>query len=349
MPFQKSVSLTAADQKPTCGASFNRFESLPANLAHETITLCESTTQVSQHCIDKSQESGSSDCDSNGVHAYECCCSEKCSIIDIASGNCPTPKSTSSHFPLLAAQHLSESERGMLCGHLRKQFQEISRKYARLVQSIRKSLKNQGVKAVELTEKLVDLKGFIPLDEKAGHPLLQDRIPDMKKAETTDEVFSILSDYNSFFNHDIIEYIVDELGTDTDLATLEKYKNDFTEYCRRSVFECPFSICSKRSSHFVDLVMKVVSDSMIEPYSMEAIQLFRVQVATLLHITKYALKLCSVESGCLQLTFQIPHCLSSILFPLSADQRKGLMYLGVTNLVCDGVSKQVSILYISFV
>ena len=271
MPFQKSVSLTAADQKPTCGASFNRFESLPANLAHEAITLCESTTQVSQYSIDKSQESSSSDCDSNGVHAYECCCSEKCSIIDIASGNCPTPKSTSSHFPLLAAQHLSESERGMLCGHLRKQFQEISRKYARLVQSIRKSLKNQGVKAMELTEKLVDLKGFIPLDEKAGHPLLQDRIPDMKKAETTDEVFSILSDYNSFFNHDIIEYIVDELGTDTDLATLEKYKNDFTEYCRRSVFECPFSICSKRSSHFVDLVMKVVSDSMIEPYSMEAI------------------------------------------------------------------------------
>ena len=160
----------------------------------------------------------------------------------------------------------------------------------------------------------------------------------MEKAETTDEIFRILSEYCSFFNHDIIKYIVDEVGTVDDKANLEDYKENFTEYCRRSVFECPFCICSEKSPHFSMLKMKVVSDIMTKPYSMEAVQLFQAEVSSLLWITKYTLKLCSVEEGCLQLMFQIPRFLSSILFPLSYDQVNGLKDLGVTKMVCDGVS-----------
>ena len=342
--LQKSVSLTAANHEPlSSGASYNRVESSPAKLESCAGTLSEATTHVneaskpsSQHSLDQSQGNDSSDC---GICAYECDCREKCNIIDIISRKCPAPKSTTSHFPLVNAQHLSKNDKDLLCGHLRRQFQHISRKYSKLVQSIKRSLKSQGVTAMELTDMLRDLQGYIPHREKAGHLLLQDRIQEMEKAKTTDEVFRILSEYCSFFNHDIVKYIVDEVGTDADKANLEDYKDNFTEYCRRSVFECPFSICSEKSQHFSMLVMKVVSDIMTKPYSMEAVQLFQAEVSSLLYITKYVLKLCSVEEGCLQLTFQIPCFLSSILFPLSADQVKGLKDLGVTKMVCDGVSQ----------
>lgn len=359
MLLQKSVS----EDKPTYhGASslflnkdFVRYDSSPSKLGLATGNSCDNSTQVhhrksnkqinsvNQHTSDESHGSGSTDNESdNNICAYECCCSEKCNVIDIASGKCSTLKSTSSHFPHLDAKYLNDSERAMLCGHLQLQFREISRKYARLVSSVKKSLKTQGVTAMELTEKLMDLKGYIPLEKKDGHtqPLLQDRFPDMNKATTTDQVFRILSDYSSFFNHDIIEFVVDEVGTDDDMENLKKYQDDFMEYCKRSVFECPFSVCSKRLPNFVDLVMKVDSPSMIAPYSMQAVQLFQAQVARLLHITKHTLKLCSVEEGCLKLSFQIPRFLSTIIFPLNTDQRQGLTDLGIISLDCDGVGSQ---------
>ena len=333
------------DRKPPShdGASYNRVESSPANLAHDTVKSCEASIQVNQSSdsmqLDHSLHQSSSP-DSASDSAYKCCCDEKCSIIDIASGKCPGSKSTSTHFPVLAAQRLSKTERNLLCGHVRKQFEEISENFADLVDSIQESLKNRGIKVKELTKKLMYLKGFIPHDSEVdGQLLLQDRISEMKEAETTDDIFDILNDYCSFFSYKIIKYIVKKLGTDGDKANLKTYEYNFTEYCRRSVFECPYRICPKKSPHFAELVMKVVSDSMIKPYSMEAIQLFQAEVSSLLYITKYTLKLCSVEEGCLQLKFQIPRFLSSILFPLSADQVKGLKDLGVTKMACDDVSQ----------
>ena len=340
MSLQKSISVPAVNRKPTShdGASYNRVESSPASLAHDTDKSREASIQVNQSSmqLDHSLDQSSSP-DSNS--AYDCCCDDKCSIIDIASGKCPASKSLSTHFPVLAAQRLSKTERNLLCGHVRKQFEEISENFADLVDSVQESLNNRGVKAKELTKKLMYLKGFIPHNEVDGQLLLQDRISEMKEAETTDDVFDILSDYCSFFSYKIIKYIVKKLGTDGDKANLKTYEDNFTEYCRRSVFECPYCICPKKSPHFAELVMKVVSDSMIKPYSMEAIQLFQAEVSSLLYITKYTLKLCSVEEGCLQLNFQIPRFLSSILFPLHADQVKGLKDLGVTKMVCDGVSQ----------
>ena len=347
MSLQKSVRLTAADCKPTSSAaSYNRYESSPAKFAEEATTSSKASTHVNQsskpsiqYSLDQSQGDGSSDC---GICAYECCCNEKCNIIDIISRKCPAPKSTTSHFPLLNTQNLSGNDKDLLCGHLRRQFQQISKKYSKLVQSIKKSLRSLGVTAMELTDMLRDLQGYIPHCKKPGRQigLLQDRIEEMEKKKTTDEVFRILSDYCSFFNHEIIKYVVEEMGTDADKASLEEYQTDFTEYCRRSIFECPFSICcDKPSSHFSVLVMKVVSDIMTKPYSMEAVRLFQAEVSSLLCITKYTLKLCSVEEGCLQLKFQIPCFLSSILFPLSDDQVKGLKDLGVIKVECDGTSQ----------
>lgn len=356
--LQKSLSLPSPhEDRPSHEVSFERHKSLPAKLHRKTNKSVDNSTQVDQHEYEKlakpiatnqhssdgSREGSSTDCESDNTCAYECCCDEKCSIIDIVSGKCPAPKSTPSHFPHLTAEHLSKDERAVLCGHLELQFRDISKKYARLTSSVKRSLNKQGVKAMELTRKLMDLKGYIPLDEKPGLPLLQDRIPEMKEATTLDDVFDILSHYSSFFNHDIIEFIVEELGTPDDQTNLDKYVADFTEYCKRSVFECPFSICSKKSLKFSELVMKVVSDSMIKPYSMQAVRLFQAQVSNLLHITKHTLKLCSVEEGCLQLTFHIPRFLSTVVFPLNVEQRERVRDLGITKLVCDGVSQQLAL------
>ena len=271
--------------------------------------------------------------------AYECCCEERCSVIDIANGKCPASKSTTTNFPYLAAPNLNKNEKKLLRGHIQRQFQEITMRFADLVESVQESLNRRGVEAKVLTRKVMYLKGYISHNKSAQSGLLQNRIQEMREAKTTDDIFDILHDYVSFFSYTIIEHIVDKLGTEADRENLQTYKSHFTEYCRRSVFQCPFSICSKNSEHFVDLVMKVVSDSMTAPYSMNVVELFQGEVFDQLHLSKHTLKLCSVEEGCLQLTFQMPGFLTSFVFPLNADQVKGLRKLGVTELVCNGVSQ----------
>ena len=361
VPPQKSVSSSAALEKPAyCEPSYVRSESSPATLAlsHKAVVQhnYDVTTQTtSEHDLDivkskpvRREECHSpsiADCDIDDQFAYDCCCVPKCSITDIVSRKCPSQKSTSGIFPQLAAKNLSGNERDMLYGQLRMQFQVISTKYAKLTSSIRASLRQQGITAARLTENLMDLNGFLPLRcEGGGHRLLENKFSKMKEAETIDDVFVILKDYHSFFNHDIIDFIVEQVGTEEDKGNLEKYKEDFTEYCQRSIFECPSltsnpSVSEAGSSPFVELVMKVDSKSILEPYTAEAVNLFKFQVAKLLQITKYALQLCSAKEGCLQLTFQIPRFMKTIMFPLDAKQRKGLTELGIIKLECDGVSQ----------
>ena len=351
VPPQKSISSSATHvvvRSSYHALGFERSESSPPAVALKVATTQQdASTQVD--CKPGSRESlgdghlgtGS---DSDGQQAYECMCGKNCSLTDIISGKCDAPKSKGGLFPTLAAKNLSESDRKLLSGEITMQFQQISTKYASLTSSIRASLKQQGITPAQLAEKLMDLEGFLPLRDREGakHRLLEDRESELSEATSIEKIFRILKEYCSFYNHKIMEYIVEELGTKDDKARLEKYREDFTEYCRRSVFECPFSSGSEKSSHFVDLIMKVDSDTMIKPYTVKAVELFHTQVAKVLQVTKYTLHLWSVEQGCLKVTFHIPCFLKTVIFPLNADQRSRLKELGVAKLDCDGISHPLS-------
>ena len=327
---------------------FEHFENSPLSMAFKA-TSQDASTQVdrepyikprSQECWLDSQLGASGDGD--GQQTYECGCGKKCSLTDIISGKCDAPKSKGGLFPTLAAKNLSKSNRKLLSGEISMQFRQMSKKYASLTPLIRASFKQQGITPTQLTEKLMNLEGFLPLREGAKRRLLENRFSEFSRATTIDGIFIILREYCSFYNHEIIEYIVEELDTEQDKANLNKYKRDFTEYCRRSVFECPFSSGSEKSSHFVDLVMKVDSDTMIEPYTMKAVELLHTQVAKVLQVTKYTLHLWSVEEGCLKVTFCILQFLKTVVLPLNADQSRDLKQLGIIKLECDGVCQPLS-------
>ena len=343
VPHQRSSSSSAAcvvEQPSYCALDFEHFETSPLSMA---TTQDAATQPKSQESLYDSHLGAISD--SDGQQAYECGCGKKCSLTDIISGKCGLPKSKGGLFPTLTAKNLSESDRKLLSGEITMQFYQISKKYASLTSSIRASLKRQGITPAQLAEKLMDLEGFVPLRNHEGakhrYRLLENRKSEFSKANSIEEIFSILGDYCSFYNHEIINYIVEELGTKDDKARLEKYREDFTEYCRRSVFECPFSSRSEKSPHFVDLVMKVDSD-MIGQYTMKAVELFHTQVAKVLQVTKYTLHLWKVEEGCLQVTFCIPQFLKTVVLPLNAEQRRDLTRLGVVKLECDGVCQPLS-------
>jgi len=66
-----------------------------------------------------------------------------------------------------------------------------------------------------------------------GHkPILEEKLEELWKAESIDDVFYILGHYVLFFNYDIVEHMINELGGAED----QTYK---VELDKHSVFECP--------------------------------------------------------------------------------------------------------------
>ena len=145
----------------------------------------------------------------------------------------------------------------------------------------------------------------------------------------------ILNDYFSFFNYHIIEYIIKALGTEEDKAELQKYKDDFSQYAKRRIFECQSEFGPVSDVHHADIFVKV--DAQYENYTVAEIEVLRNKLSEILCVSSQGvLRLCRVEKGCFQLTFQVPSFVQHEIFPLSREQERALKAEGVIKLTCGG-------------
>jgi len=169
----------------------------------------------------------------------------------------------------------------------------------------------------EVVRILSDLGAFQP--SACQKPVLEEKLEELWKAESIDHVFFILRHYVSFFNYNIIEHVINELGSAEDCERLQKYKAELDEYSKRSVFECP-SYSVSQPDH-ANLVVKI--EGVLE-CNVKQLETFKARVSSIIHVSKYTLRLCSVKKGCLELRYQIPHFVEVAIFPLSQDQKEAL-------------------------
>ena len=200
-------------------------------------------------------------------------------------------------------------------------------KFQHVVSVARKSLMSRGVTVDELLSCLTILKTMDPVTEE---PLSLNCFTDVMNAGTIPKVFIALSNYFSFFNYDIIDLIITELGTKEDEQELEKYKNEFQLYARRRVYECPQFGPVNEMDH-ADIFVKV--DSHYESYTVQELWGFRKRLSEILNISS-VLSLCRAEKGCFQLIFQVPSFVQQKIFPLSREQEWALVAEGVIKLTC---------------
>ena len=134
----------------------------------------------------------------------------------------------------------------------------------------------------ELLSCLTILKTMDPVTEE---PLSLNCFTDVMNAGTIPKVFIALSNYFSFFNYDIIDLIVTELGTKEDEQELQKYKNEFQLYARRRVYECPQfgQFGPMNEIDHADILVKV--DSHYESYTVQELWGFRKRLSEILNIS----------------------------------------------------------------
>ena len=206
------------------------------------------------------------------------------------------------------------------------QFQE-------LVSATVKSLTKQKISPNKLLFHVMTLGAFDPVFKEPQVPLFCHRFRELKAAKTIHEIFLVLNDYLSFFNYQLIECIINELGTEKDKAKLQRYKDNFNQYAKRRIFECLPEFGPISDADHADIFVKL--DSQYDNYTVVQIEQFRHKLSEVLHLSfQGILRLCRIDKGCFQLMFQVPTFVQQEIFPLSREQEKALAAMGVIKLTC---------------
>ena len=177
------------------------------------------------------------------------------------------------------------------------------------------------------------LRAFDPVFKEPQVPVFCYCFRELKAADTIPKVFMILNDYFSFFNYHIIEHIIKALGTEEDNAELRRYKDDFNQYAKRRIFECPPKLGPVSDADHADIFVKV--DSQYDNCTVAQIEVFRHKLSKILHLSSQGiLRLCRIDKGCFHLRFQIPSFVQQEVFPLSREQEIALEDEDVIKLTC---------------
>ena len=239
------------------------------------------------------------------------------------------PFSSKDTFPKLG--ELTDTQQEDFRERLAFESQEIMLQFQTLVSKTMESLIKQNVSLDRLVAHIMTLGAFDPVYIKPQLPLFQDRHNELKAADTIPKIFLVIYGYISFFDYDVIEHIINVLGTDEDEVNLQSYKNKFDHYVRRRIYQCGPHLESEMDHPNISVKL----DSRYDNYTGAEIKRFCRKLSETLHVSsKGVMLLCRVEKGCIQLTFQVPSFVQWKTFPLSKEQEKDLAAIGVMKLTC---------------
>ena len=222
---------------------------------------------------------------------------------------------------------MSKEKKQQLHQRLYPQSIDMINKFQNLLSTTTKSLKHRNVSISDLHCHLVGLGALPPAYKHLDLPEFGRRFPELVKSKTIEEAMSVIGNYCSFFNYRMIEHIINNLGTEQDQKNLSEYTNDFNEYAKRLVIECPSEV-GETSEGLANVY--VTLDKTYDSYTLNSLELFVDDLRKILKISDGAVfKLCNIARGSLKLTFQLPYSVLGDIFPLNEEQRAALSGLGV--------------------
>lgn len=191
-----------------------------------------------------------------------------------------------------------------------------------------------------LMNKGVTVKDFVSFLKKVpgyGRKSLLDNNMILKLSEAPDliDVFDTVSDHCSWFNHSLLGLIIDVYCNDNREVkkACKDYCTHLQRYCKHRVKKCPLlNGFGHGGEEDKELIMKV--DKEWEEIRIEQLEEVLFDISGILKISRHTLHLCSVENGCVQLTFLVPNHIPAALFPLSTEQEVAMMKMGVFDLKC---------------
>jgi hypothetical protein len=227
---------------------------------------------------------------------------------------------------------MDEDEKEQLHQRLFAESESMEYNFQELFKATRMSLVERKIAVGDLLKHLDCLGSIKPLYKGTTLPVLGCQLPELRKTASVDNAMSVISGYCSFFNFRIVECIIENLGTEKDKTNLEKYKEEFSVYAQRHIFECPAELGEIDEDDHANIF--VTLDATYDSYTMTHLYSFVGNLQRVLKIPAMSLRLCRIGQGSLKLIFQLPRSIQQTTFPLSSDQEAALRNIGVMLLSC---------------
>ncbi len=141
-----------------------------------------------------------------------------------------------------------------------------------------------------------------------------------------------LRDYISFFNYEIVQYLIKLLGSPDDQTQLHEYCSALDQFGQRNVFEVPAEVFSSKSRNTTAKVFVLKCTEQVA--TLEYVKRLTRRIAEALGLQTTALQLRSVKQGCLELHFLITVAVAKRIYPVSPTVQAALSAMGVKVLTC---------------
>ena len=223
-------------------------------------------------------------------------------------------------FPHIKEVVPNEHAREELEYRLRMQSKDIMLEFRILQNKFFDSVEDRNI----AVDKLVEY-----LEQEVSDALQRQEID--SKPKTLKEMKEFLKRRSSFYDYQLIKYMIKLIGTDKDKDQLEQYEEAFLEYAKCRIYECPSMFCY---SDGACSELQVKLDSMYDNHEVKELKNLQYRLCSILKISVYVCRLKSIKKGCFLLTFLIPCCVQETVFPLSIEQEKALNELGICQLTC---------------
>lgn len=246
---------------------------------------------------------------------FQCPC-RKCNLMDYLKNGCPT--SSSSSYPYLNLEALTQDERDDVIQKLSEGTSDIVKRFSDLFWNTIKSWERRQVKVSEVVNVARSLS--IPISDE-----------ERRDATSINDIFSVIGNCMSFFNHESFGEFIQKLGDEEEKKSYDEYCRHFNEFCLRRIFEVSPTVYSNQhermNREFLVLTseccMKVLAD----------VKNAQNKIATLLHLRASQVHIERVDNGCIILVLSIEMALGRELFPLKPAMYEELKSCGYTIIV----------------
>ena len=148
------------------------------------------------------------------------------------------------------------------------------------------------------------------------------------------ELFSILRDYWSWYNYDLLKHLISTFGNEELKKELHGYEKRFKHYFKKrkqvkmlplSQDNFPFGDDSRQETKI--LLVKV--DKMWDEIPLAWVRTVHCKIASILDVPMHALYLSSVSKGCIQMKFFLLHSDADQVIQLSSSKKEELQENGI--------------------
>ena len=246
-----------------------------------------------------------------GKDVFRCPCGQ-CTMETYLKDGCPK-----SNYPYLEMSKLTRNDKDNLAQILHTHVEDIIERFSDLAITTSESLTEKKVTVDKL--KNVVVQRDKSLSEK------------LRQATSIDAAFYALGEHWSFFNYEILAFIIKRLGDDDDKKNLDVYTQNFESFCLHKIFEVAPGTCGHELDHSREgrqLFVVVAIESIVS--NLGDVKRAQHKMATLLGIDSAQLRVHRIDEGSVILVMSVPDLVAQEIFPLTRDKVARLREEGFT-------------------